>query len=80
MSMMTAWGMTLWMVVGAVLALAALVALVMGAVWLIRDLLRGRARQDESPTPTPREILEQRYAAGEIDDDELNRRTAKLTP
>lgn len=84
MGMMMSGGMLAWMLLGGVLALAVLIALVMGIVWLARELLRGRARHDGLSTspgalPTPEETLEQRYAAGEIDDDELHRRRANLT-
>ena len=84
MGMMMSGGMMAWMLLGGVLALAVLIALVMGIVWLARELVGGRAPHDRSPasvaaSPTPAEILEQRYAAGEIDDVELHQRRANLS-
>ncbi len=62
--------MVLWLLVGlAVLALA-----VAGVVWLVR-----RSAPDGShPPESAEEILRRRYAAGEIDDEEFQRRRAGL--
>lgn len=70
-------GMGLGMVFGALVLLALLVVLVLGAVWLAREIA-GRGRGPSAPSLTAREVLLRRYAAGEVDDDELARRMAQL--
>jgi putative membrane protein len=53
-------------------------ALVLGIRWLIRADQRGRP-QPPGPRPDdPLEILRQRYARGEIDDEEYERRRRVL--
>jgi putative membrane protein len=53
-------------------------ALVLGIRWLIRADQRGRL-QPPGPRPEdPLEILRQRYARGEIDDEEYERRRKTL--
>ena len=73
---MSTWGMGLGMALGGLL-LALVVVLVLGAVWLAREIT-GRGRAPSSPSPTAREVLLRRYAAGEVDEDELARRMAQL--
>ncbi len=68
-------GMGLWMVLGAVTLIAVLVVAVLGSVWLLRRLRGG----DGAPRETPQELLRRRYAAGEIDDAEFERRLSALT-
>ncbi len=72
---MSTWGMGLGMALGGLLLLV--VVLVLGAVWLAREIT-GRGRAPSSPSPTAREVLLRRYAAGEVDEDELARRMAQL--
>ena len=74
---MSSWGMGLGMVLGGLLLLALVVVLVLGAVWLAREIA-GRGSGPSSPSLTAREVLLRRYAAGEVDDDELARRMAQL--
>ncbi|MFC4949267.1 SHOCT domain-containing protein [Pseudonocardia sp. GCM10023141] len=66
------WGLVLIVVVIAVLALA-----VLGGVGLVR----GRRAGDVTPAPEDdaRQRLRLRYAAGEIDDEEYERRLSALT-
>ena len=73
---MSTWGMGLGMALGGLL-LALVVVLVLGAVWLAREIT-GRGRTPSSSPPTAREVLLRRYAAGEVDEDELARRMAQL--
>ena len=66
--MMTGW-MSGWMAVWGVLALALVVLAVTATVWLVRQLSRDS---------THRDVLERRYAAGEIDREEFLQRRADL--
>lgn len=72
MSGMILWGL-LWTLVG----IAVLVLAVLGMVHLVRrDRDAGRGGGSRSPPTTS---CTGRYAAGEIDDDEYNRRRAHLS-
>jgi Predicted membrane protein len=53
-------------------------ALVLGIRWLIRADQRSRY-SPTPPTDTPLEVLRQRYARGEIDEEEYERRRRTLT-
>jgi putative membrane protein len=73
------WGAGAWFLMSLMMILfwGALVAL---AVWLVRTL-----RTDQSPAPAPHfstaradEVLAERFARGEIDEDEFKRRRALL--
>jgi putative membrane protein len=67
-------GMMMWMLLWAVVGLAVLALAVTGVVWLVR-----RSSPDTVPRQeSPEEILKRRYAAGEIDEDEFQRRRAGL--
>ncbi|HLX33688.1 MAG TPA: SHOCT domain-containing protein [Candidatus Limnocylindrales bacterium] len=55
-------------------------ALVLGVRWLIRQERGGHQPPPPGPRPDdPLEILRQRYARGEIDDEEYQRRLKTLT-
>ncbi len=71
-------GMGLWMLFWALVGLAVLVLAVVAIIWLVR--------RTDTPRPgpttgreTPEELLRRRYAAGEIDEDEYERRRAGLS-
>jgi putative membrane protein len=53
-------------------------ALVLGIRWLIRADRRGQ-QPPTPPTDTPLDVLKHRYAKGEIDEDEYERRRKTLT-
>lgn len=83
-------GMGLWMLLVVVTVVAVLVAAVLASVWLARRLRADRATgghtADGSAGETrladdsgAHEVLQRRYAAGEIDDEEYERRLAALT-
>lgn len=74
---MMSWGMGIWMLLGTLLLLIVIVALVGGGVLLVRKLARPRRRASEVGL-TATETLHRRYAAGEIDDDELAHRLAQI--
>ncbi len=57
--------------------IAVLVAAVLGSVWLWRRLRRNAT--PVSSTDAARDALRERYATGEIDDEEFERRLAALT-
>lgn len=65
-------GMMMWMVLWALVGLALLALAVAGVVWLVRHSSPATGRQPESAE----EILKRRYAAGEIDEEEFERRRA----
>lgn len=69
-------GMGLWMALVALTLIAVLVLAVLSSVWLLRRLRNGG---DRAPSETPQELLRRRYAAGEIDDAEFERRLSALT-
>lgn len=52
-------------------------AIIWFAVWLIRRSDRGHS--DQPPTPDARDILRERFARGEIDEEEFERRKKVLT-
>ena len=76
--MMAAMG--IWALLLIATLLAVLVLCVLGSVWLVR-----RLRQDVHASPASRngdsahDTLRRRYAAGEIDDDEYERRLSVLS-
>lgn len=67
------WMMLLW----GLIALVILGLAVAGAVWLARTLSHRNSPAVPGPDG-PREILQRRYAAGEIDEDEYLRRLSGL--
>lgn len=60
--MMMGIGMTVWLLVG----LAVLAVLVLGIIWLVRQL-RSPADARGGPRPDAQRELEMRYARGEVD-------------
>lgn len=66
-------GMGLWMALWGLIALALLVVLILAIVWLLRALFRpaGHAGQ---PRDEAEDVLRRRYASGEIDEEEYQRR------
>jgi len=72
--MMSGWG-GMWF--GPVLMVLVPLALIVLVVWLVRAMTGGNAnasRRDDSA----RQILDERYAKGEIDDEEYQRRRSAL--
>jgi uncharacterized membrane protein len=70
-------GMGFWMLLGGLVLVVAVVALVLGSTWLVGEL----ARPNRSPSEvavTATQVLHSRYAAGEIDDEELAHRLAQI--
>ncbi len=73
-------GMGVWALLLVVTLLAVLVLAVLGSVWLFRLLRQGGPDLDSAPSDdAARELLRRRYAAGEIDDEEYERRLSALT-
>lgn len=68
-------GMGLWALLAVVTVLAMLA--VLGSVWLVRQL-RHPERGSPPTGDTARDLLRRRYAAGELDDDEYERRLSAL--
>ncbi len=74
-------GMGLWMLLLVVTLLTILVLAVLGSIWLFRHLRQSGPNRGSVPSDddNARELLRRRYAAGEIDDEEYERRLAALT-
>lgn len=82
-------GMGLWTLLLIVTVVAVLVAAVLAGVWLVRGLRGDRSAANRAaggaelaetaPDNGAREVLRRRYAAGEIDEEEYERRLAGLT-
>jgi putative membrane protein len=66
--------MWLWMLGWSVLLIAGLVAL----IWVIVRLALGRGQSPASRSGSARSILDERYARGEIDDEEYRKRRETL--
>ena len=64
------WGYMIWMMIAWLVGIGLLVAL----IWAILQAATGRSQETESAEA----ILRRRYAAGEIDTDEYNRRLEVL--
>lgn len=73
--MMAAMG--IWAVVLIATVLAVLVAAVLASIWLVRRLRHDRTMLRDGADAA--DILQRRYAAGEIDDDEYQRRRSTLS-
>lgn len=72
-------GMGAWALLLIVMLLAGLVLVVLGSVWLVRNLRQGSPQRDAAArSETAQELLRRRYATGEIDDEEYERRLATL--
>lgn len=70
--------MGVWALLWTAVALVVLAALVAGAVWLVRRAAALGA-WSANVGPDPVQILRRRYATGEVDDGEYERRMATLT-
>jgi putative membrane protein len=68
------WGW-FWMVFSMVVFWGLLITL---AVVLVRGLNRPAGPPDQQPRPTPEQLLAERFARGEIDEDEYHRRLDAL--
>lgn len=78
----TGWGAGGWFMI--ILGVVFVIALVVGIVYLIRALSDGSNATTTSQQPpaqreSPKEILQRRYAAGEIDREEYQRRLTDLS-
>jgi putative membrane protein len=66
-------------VLGLVLTVGLIALIVLGIRWLIRqDRAAGGAAAPPEVSPDPMEVLRRRYASGEIDDEEFERRRRTL--
>ncbi len=68
---MMGWGDSGWSAVHMIFWLVILIAIVAGVFWLVRpDFYRRASRADSTRQPSALDILEERYARGEINRDE----------
>lgn len=67
-------GMMVWMLLWGLIGLALLVLIIVAIIWLIRHMLAGPASRSDPAE----EELRRRYAAGDIDHEEYQRRRAEL--
>jgi len=74
------WGAALWMIGGLLL----LIALIVLVVWVVNTLSRGdrgyRGPADGGSRPTPTEILRERFARGEITEEQFEQAKRALGP
>lgn len=70
-------GMGVWALLVVATVLAMLVLAVLGSVWLVRQL-RQPERASLPAGDTAQDLLRRRYAAGELDDEEYERRLSAL--
>lgn len=70
--------MGIWMLLVVATVLAVLVAAVLAGVWFVRNLKQDGRSGASRGGDSPHEALRRRYAAGEVDDDEYERRLAAL--
>lgn len=54
------------------------VLIIAGIVWLVKWLIESTSRTEKAPKKRALEILDEKYARGEIDDEEYERRKRKL--
>jgi putative membrane protein len=73
--MMDGWG-GMWF--GPVVMILGIVLIVLLVVWLVRAATSGSGVRGNGRPLSPRQVLDERYAKGEIDDEEYARRRAML--
>jgi putative membrane protein len=78
-------GLAAWPLLGSIIGLVVLAVVIAGGIWLGRRLLDATSQPvNDQPgqvdADSAREVLRRRYAAGEIDDEEFERRLASLNP
>ena len=74
-AMMGGWGFGGF---GMIFPLIVIIALVVGCVWLARNFAPGSASPPTPPRSRALDVLEERYARGEIDRDEYLRKRSDL--
>jgi len=78
--MMGSWGGTWWGPFGMIIWLLLLVAIVIAIVWFVRSVTQAGGRErTPSRSSSGLEILEERYARGEIDREEDLQKERDLT-
>lgn len=76
---MMGWGNGYWgMGMGWIFMALIWVLIILGVVALLRRLGLGDAARREAPRPTPLEILQERYARGEIEREEYEQKRRDL--
>lgn len=77
--MMESWGGLWWGPIGMIIWLLLLVAIVVAVVWMVRSTGQGGGRELPPRRSAGLDVLEERYARGEIDRDEYVQKKRDLT-
>lgn len=75
--MTNGWGW--WMFFGTLMMAVFWIAVIYAVIWLGRRPSDERQQPPRSEEPTPLQILERRYASGELSDEEFETKKHKLT-
>ncbi len=55
------------------------IAIIIAVIWLVKSVMNSNSgNSNSSSNETPMEILKKRYASGEVDEEEFNRRRKEL--
>lgn len=76
---MGSWGGVWWGPFGMIIWLLLLVVIVVAVIWLVRSTTQGGGREPPPRRSAGLDVLEERYARGEVDRDEYLQKKRDLT-